>query len=37
MGWIFKMMVKASKVDMTDVMNQQTAGDIISIVKELLL
>lgn len=37
MGWIIKILAKASKVDMTDVMNQQMGSDIIEIIKDVLL
>ncbi|MDR6883084.1 hypothetical protein J2X61_004873 [Bacillus sp. 3255] len=37
MSWLVRMLAKASRVDMTEVMNQQTADDVIHIIKELLL
>lgn len=37
MNWIVKLIVKAVKVDMTDVMAQQTGDDILHLIKELML
>lgn len=37
MSWLVRILSKASKVNMTDVMNQQTGDDFIQLLKELLL
>jgi hypothetical protein len=37
MSWLFKIIGKVAKVDMTDVMVQQTGDDIVSLIKELIL
>jgi hypothetical protein len=37
MSWLVRILSKASKVNMTDVMNQQTGDDLLEILKELLL
>jgi hypothetical protein len=36
MSWIIRLLSKASKTNMTDVMNQQFTDDIIHILKELI-
>lgn len=37
MNWIVKLIAKAAKVDMTDIMAQQTGDDILHLIKELIL
>lgn len=37
MGFIFKLLAKAAKVDATDILNQQTVTDLLHIVKEVVL
>lgn len=37
MGWIIKILAKASKVDPTDFMNQQMGSDFIDLIKDVIL
>lgn len=37
MSWLVRILSKASKVNMTDVFNQQTGDDVLQLLKELLL
>lgn len=37
MSWLMRLLSKASRVDMTDVMAQQTGDDLMQLIKELIL
>jgi hypothetical protein len=37
MSWVVRMLARAARVDMTDVMAQQTGDDLLQLLKELIL
>lgn len=37
MSWLLRLLAKAKGIDMADVLNQQTADELIRLAKEMLL
>lgn len=36
MNWVIRMLLKAKKIDPTDIMNQMGTDDLIQLIKELI-